>query len=74
MLGPVAWVRGSRVSVADGANGVAHRAIDLTWRVPDGAIGTLNQASAMLAGLDDLQEAATRVRGWVTAKHHATVS
>jgi hypothetical protein len=26
---------------------------------------------AMLSGLDDLEDAATRVRDWVTAKHHA---
>jgi hypothetical protein len=29
---------------------------------------------AMLAGLDDLDQAAARVRDWVTAKHHATMA
>jgi hypothetical protein len=29
---------------------------------------------AMLAGLDDLDAAAGRVREWVTAKHHATMA
>jgi hypothetical protein len=28
---------------------------------------------AMLAGLDELQDAAAKVRDWVTAKHHATM-
>jgi len=28
---------------------------------------------AMLAGLDELDEAAAKVRGWVVAKHHATM-
>jgi len=29
---------------------------------------------AMLAGLDELQAAATRVRDWVSAKHHTMTS
>jgi hypothetical protein len=29
---------------------------------------------AMLVGLDELQAAATRVRDWLSAKHHATAS
>jgi hypothetical protein len=28
----------------------------------------------MLAGLDDLSQAADRVRAWVAAKHHATAA